>query len=170
MRKVASLFFLLLMTVNLAGFYGYFIVRLQEIHAEARAALRLLPESRLQRFEFSKDEFRRMTVEDSEVRVNGRMYDIARTVNSGSSVVVWAMHDEAEDDLFAFINTVTNNAAGDDQQAPSALTSFLTLQFISPVTLALVSAPVSRDAHRTSWIEVQPRSASNDTWMPPERI
>ncbi|MFM7195741.1 MAG: hypothetical protein ACKOYP_13310, partial [Bacteroidota bacterium] len=155
--------------VNLAGFYGYFLVRLQEIHAEARAALRNLPESKLQRFEFSSDTYRKLIVEDGEIRVNGRMHDIARTEYTGTSVIVWALHDEAEDNLFAFINKVTDNARGDDQQAPSGLTRFLSLHFLQPILPALVPVTASLCNHSTRWTAADPQSIPDNTWMPPEQ-
>lgn len=170
MKKAAAVFFLMLMTVNLAGFYGYFIVRLQEIHAEARAALRNLPEAQLQRFEFSPDEFRSMIVEDNEIRVNGRMHDVARTEFTGTSVIVWALHDEAEDNLFAFISKVTDNAEGDEQQAPSGLTRFLSLQFLRPIMPGPVPLMGIHFTHSTGWTATDPQSVPDNTWMPPELV
>ena len=170
MKKVAALSLLLLMTVNLTGFYGYFIVRMKEIHEEARASLRSLPETALQRFEFSAADFRRSRVEDDEIRVNGRMYDIARMHSDGTTVTVWALHDEAEDNLFSFINKVMDNAAGDDQQAPAAFSHFLSLQFISPSTALLPPGDSITLSHQTRWIAFSPQGLPGSAVQPPEAV
>jgi len=169
MKRIAALLLLLLMAVNLAGFYGYFILRMKEIHAEARAALRHLPDTSLERFEFPVEVFRNVRVEDDEIRVNGRMYDIARTEKTTDTVVVWALHDEAEDDLFAFINKVMDNAGQDDRQVPADLTQFLSLQFLTPATILIPEVPAVHSRHHTIWMAFDAQSSPERACKPPQR-
>lgn len=167
MKKAIAVFLLLLMAVNLAGFYGYFVLRMKEIHTEAREALKRLPETSLQRFEFSTAEYRSIRVEDHEIRVNGKMYDIARTERTADAVVVWALHDEAEDDLFAFINKVMDNAAQDDHQAPKDFTQFLSLQFLLPGAALPTSAAADRASHHTAWMSFNAQARPDGACKPP---
>lgn len=136
MFRRGSVLFLLLMVVHLTGFYVYFIVRMHAIHEQARAQISALSDHRLEKFEFTKERFREIGGEDGEIRVNDKMYDIARTESSDDRVVVYALHDADEDNVLAFISAVLDTAGQDRQQAPSSLTFFLTLNFLP------VSAPV----------------------------
>jgi hypothetical protein len=94
---------LLLLLVNISGFYGYFIVRLNQLHEESREALKYLPDSELDHFVLSPQEFKKARVNEREVLINGKMYDIARVHTGSEMIEVFALHDEAEDDLLAFI-------------------------------------------------------------------
>lgn len=135
--------FLLLMVVHLAGFYVYFVLRLHTIHEQARAGIASLPDERLARLELTTREFESLGGDDGEIRYNGRMYDIARTEVHGDHTVVFALHDADEDDLLAFIAAVVDTAGQDSQQAPQALTFFLSLSFL-PASELLLSEPHGR--------------------------
>lgn len=129
MIRRAPLLLLFLVLVNIAGFYGYFLVRLHGIHEESRAALRFLPDSDLERFVVSEEDFERISVNDREVEVNGKMYDVARKKFLNGYVEFFALHDEAEDDLFAFIEEVILNTEKDGN-APPVFSQFSSLHFL----------------------------------------
>jgi len=129
MKRLFSFLILMLLLVNLAGFYGYFIIRLQEIHEDSREAISTLPESALQKFHFTKAEFLSILLDEREIKVDGKMYDIAYIRNFEGGLMVFALHDEAEDDLLAFINEVMSNASKDGK-IPSVFSHFIALQFV----------------------------------------
>lgn len=129
MKRLFSFLILVLLLVNMAGFYGYFIIRLQEIHEESRQAISALPGSQLEKFYFTKVAFQRARVDDREIRVEGKMYDIAFIRNVDDGLMVFALHDDAEDDLLAFISEVMSNASKDGK-APIVFSQFTSLQFV----------------------------------------
>lgn len=141
MKRLVPFFCLSLLLAHLVGFYVYFALRLEAIHESSRAAIRLLPDDRLDRLEFTPSEFRRIGGPDAdEFRHLGKMYDVARIEYRSGIVVVYALHDKDEDDLLSFISAVVETAGQDDRPAPTALTRFLSLIFL-PASAPAVPAP-----------------------------
>lgn len=132
MKRLFSIVTLSLLLLNFAGFYIYFVVRLKNIHSEANMALKNLPKEKLAVIKLSHTEWQKIKDND-EIEWQGKMYDIALAEASFSSVLVYALHDEAEDDLLSFIKKVVDNAQRDDQQVPSTVSSFFSLEFMQPM-------------------------------------
>jgi len=78
----------------------------------------------------TQEEFKKSRVEDHEVKVNGKMYDIARITVKDNHVLVYALHDEAEDNLLAFLDEMVDRSSNDKKPVPSQLLELLTLQFV----------------------------------------
>lgn len=129
MSRRFSFFLLLLLLINIAGFYGYFLVRLNQLHEESREALKNLPETELEHFVLTPESYKNAIVNKREVLINGKMYDVAKVSHEAGKIHVFALHDEAEDDLLAFIEEVMDNA-GKDGQAPSVFSYFTSLNFL----------------------------------------
>lgn len=130
-RKLVPFFFLLILLTQLAGYYGYFGFRLYAIHEKAREALRHLPAESLHQLRLARHEF--LALGDDgyrEFEWNDRMYDVARVEISGDEALVFALPDEAEDDLLSFLKAVTENASKDHQPTPNSFISFLSLSFL----------------------------------------
>jgi hypothetical protein len=68
-------------------------------------------------------------VEDHEVRVDGRMYDIAFVEEVAGNKIVYAMHDEKEDNLLALLSFVLDTPV-DKKQIPVVIQQFISLLFI----------------------------------------
>lgn len=124
--------FVTLFFLPFAGSYLYFIARLNQIHGEMRAQLRTLPDDRFEKLTLSRQQYEDAQVEEDEIEFNGRMYDVARIQLVGDQVVVFGLHDEAEDNLISFLHETLKNAAGDRQEVPAQVFQFMTLSFISP--------------------------------------
>lgn len=167
MTRRFSIFLLLILLVNLAGFYGYFIFRLNQIHEESRATLKFLPESELEYFRLTPKDYTRAKVNNREILINGKMYDVARINVSKEKVEVYALHDEAEDDLLAFIREVMNNAEKDGQ-APSVFSQFTSLQFLQPALGCLPDLSGIQIIHRTGLV-LSSFNASQTVLSPPPR-
>jgi hypothetical protein len=121
MLRIVSFMLLLVFSLTFVGFYGYSIFRLVEIKAEMRAQLKLLPRNELKRISLTEHQYHRMKVGDDEIKVAGKMYDIASFELKKDSVILYALHDEAEDDLIAFLNTIIKRTTEDKKPFPESL-------------------------------------------------
>ncbi len=115
---------------NLTGSYVYFTVRAFQIKMEMRARLASLPDDQLELIVLSSEEFKRAQVEEHEIRVNGKMFDIARISEDGNQVFVYGIYDEAEDNLLVFLDTVLTNLQHDSQKTPQSISLFGLLQYL----------------------------------------
>jgi hypothetical protein len=95
-----------------------------------REQLKHLPEEKLTRFQFTPEEFRKVQVEDHEIKVASKMYDIARVIKQGNSIVVFTLHDEAEDSLLAFLDEMASRSTDDKKPVPIQVEQLLTLNFL----------------------------------------
>lgn len=141
-RKI-TLLLLVILLINLIGFYAYFFVRLHEIHESSRAALRHLPKDALTHFIFTAAEFENVKIEEHEIQVNGNMYDIAITEISSGKIHVYARHDAAEDNLLAFVHAIVNRIDQDTKNPGISFIQYLNLTFTAP---ELVSIPAHASA------------------------
>ena len=130
MKKPVAIVFLSVILLQVAGSYLYFIVRLSGIRQEMREQLKDKPDDELTLLILTHAQFKKAKVDDHEVKVNGKMYDIARLVVKQDQVFVYALHDEAEDNLLAFLHEMVKRSAKDKKPVPSSLLHLLTLQFV----------------------------------------
>lgn len=130
MRKHISRFFLLLFFLQAAGGYVYFWARLGSIRQEMRQQLSHRPDDQLTLLVLTHEEFKRVKVDDHEVKVDGKMYDIARMVLKNDTIKIYALHDQAEDNLIAFLNELIRRSTTDKKQVPSQLVQLASLVFI----------------------------------------
>lgn len=126
--------FLNILLVQIAGSYIYLIVRLTGIRHEMREQLKQKPDEELTLLTLTRDEYKKSKVNDREVKVNGKMYDIARIAIRNHQVLVYALHDEAEDSLLTLLNEMVERSSKDKRPVPSQLIQLLTLQFIASQT------------------------------------
>ncbi len=138
---------LLVFVIHFVGVYIYFVVTLQRIHSEKRAMIRSLPLEKLQRLEFTLVSYEKAKVDEHEVKVNGKMFDIGRIEFQEDKVVVYALQDADEDSLLAFLNKVTTQTSQNNTRAPSQFTQFISLLFVVPPGIS-VNAPCM--SHETS--------------------
>lgn len=132
MKRFSTFVVLLIFSLNFLGFYAYYAFRLVEIRREMKAQLQFLPEEQLNQFVFSSTEYEVVRRGDDEIQVKGRMYDIARMEMREDSVLVLALHDEAEDNLISFIQTIVKRSASDKKPLPSTVMDFFTLVYLLP--------------------------------------
>jgi hypothetical protein len=131
-KRWFAILFLSFFALNFAGIYLYFAFRLVHIKHEMRAALKTKPEESLTKLVMTEAEFYRSRVEAHEIKVGGRMYDIARIEVNDGNVTVWCLHDEAEDSLLAFLDAVSSRAHQDSKPMPQSIHQFLSLTFLVP--------------------------------------
>lgn len=116
--------------LQVTGCYLYFAIRLSAIRLEMREQLRHLPAEQLTLFTLTPEEFKQARVEDHEIKVNGKMYDIARVEVQDNLIQVYALHDEAEDNLLSFLSELVNRSTNDKKPIPDQLINLLALEFL----------------------------------------
>lgn len=153
----------------LGGSYLYFALRLVHIRQSMREQLASLPAEELDCVELSAEDFVRFRVDDHELKIRGRMFDIARLERDGDKIRVYGLYDEAEDNLLAFLNTVILRLHEDENPLPSSLLTLLTQVYMVPQGIVL-SQPVSQCGitevpYLKNFLSVQAK-----TLTPPPRI
>ncbi len=127
----------------LGGVYLYFAVRLVHIRQIMREQLAVLPAEKLDCVRLSADDFIRFRVDEHELKIGGRMFDIARVVLNGDKLLVYGLYDEAEDNLLAFLNTVILRLHEDENPMPASLLTLLTQLYLVPQTITLCQPDTS---------------------------
>ncbi len=130
MKRVLGIILLNLLLLQAVGCYVYFIARLTAIRSEMREQLKYLPGNQLTLLTFTPEEYLHAKVDDHEVKVDGKMYDIARMTTTKNQVLIYAVHDEAEDNLLSFLDEILKRSSNDKKPVPSQLVQLLTLIFI----------------------------------------
>jgi hypothetical protein len=133
-----ALFLFLLVWIQVAGIYLFFVVRLAQVHEESRDRLKEKPLEELERLELTEAEYAEARVNDREVKLNGKMYDIGRMVRESGKVILYAEHDEAEDDLLAFVEEIWKNSQQDQKPVPSFVIHIFTVVYLLPYPIEIV--------------------------------
>jgi hypothetical protein len=129
-RRFISITLLLLILANFAGAYFYFAFRAWQIKKEMRVVLTSLPDDKLQVLILKNEEFHLARVNEHELKIQGKMFDMARIRIADDRVLVYGVYDEAEDNLLVFIETVLQNLQQDAAGAPGVIAHFCTLPFL----------------------------------------
>jgi hypothetical protein len=119
-----------ILLVNSAGFYVYYIFELQRIRTEMREQLKFLPEHELDVLDLSQNEFIEAQVEEHEVMVDGKMYDIARIESVGGRIKVFCVHDELEDNFLALFAELVSKPIEDTSSIPTTVVAFIQMSFV----------------------------------------
>jgi hypothetical protein len=130
MKRILSIAVLILLMVHFIGFYVYFATRQFQIHQQMREHIAQLPDHQLEIFKFTRGQYQRVRVNDSEIKVDGKMYDHSSPQWEGDHVILHARHDEAEDNLIAFLEEIIHTQSTDDRPVPSQLMSFFSLVYL----------------------------------------
>jgi hypothetical protein len=125
-----AILLILILAINGCGFYVYYAIQLQQIHYDMRKVLQGKPDSELELLILTPEEFDEARVEEYEVKVNGKMYDIARIKISGNHVEVFCLHDEKEDNFITFFAELVGKPMKDQSSLPSEIILFITMNFI----------------------------------------
>jgi hypothetical protein len=131
-KRIPAILILTILVANTAGFYVYYAVQLRHIHSEMRYALKFLPDDQLTILRLTKETYEISRVDDHEVKIHGKMYDIARIEIKKDSVIIAALHDEKEDNLIALLGEIVSKPLKDDQPVPSSVIQFIALNFLLP--------------------------------------
>lgn len=129
LKKSLSVVVLSIFLVHFAGFYIYFFVQLRQVRQEMRLKLKAFPEEKLELIKLSAAEYQKAKVEDHEIKVDGKMYDIARVEKQEEQIFVYCVHDAAEDNLLAFLDKILSLPLK-DKNIPSDVLQFFSLNYL----------------------------------------
>lgn len=125
MKRIAVYIFLIILTLNLMGGYVYFSIRIIKLHDEKRAELKKKNRSELEVIKLSRKQFKKALVEDDEIELDDKMYDIAQTEIKGDTIIVYCLHDTDEDNLLSLLDSILSNSTKDKKPVPSSVLGFL---------------------------------------------
>jgi hypothetical protein len=119
---------------NFAGFAAMFFVEQHIIYFEMNEKLK--HEKNLETIVLSKADAQKYSWDDGkELKIDNRMYDIARQEDKGDEIIFYVIHDEAEGNLFAKLESFfdfKNKANSTDGKIELQLVKFLTLVTLTP--------------------------------------
>lgn len=168
MKKVVALALTCLLLVQVAGFYLFMAGRIAYLHEQSRERLKEKPIALLERIELSEQHYREARVNHREIKLNGKMYDIGHMERLPGCVILYAERDEAEEDLFAFIQEVFYNAAADDEPVPSHVITLTSLQYLVVGCMRLPGRPCELFVHRGAFDSRLIVSVAAQDTPPPE--
>ncbi|MEJ0056438.1 MAG: hypothetical protein WDN75_12780 [Bacteroidota bacterium] len=135
MKKVIARFFILLFLLHFSGVYVFIGVRLVAIHSEIREKMKMLPDEDFEVIRMSAAEFEKSQVDTDELRWHDKMYDIGKIKITGDQLLLYVIHDSAEDSLLSFLNELIKRSEGDSSEEPSEILDFISLDYISDETV-----------------------------------
>ncbi len=168
MRRWLGIALFCVLLLQVGGAYVYFGVRLVVHRQEMRALLKLKPVETLTYFKLTPEAWQRAQVEDEEMEIDGRMYDIARVTYQHNEVHVWAERDEGEDNLLALLHTLATRHHHDKKSVPTLITHVLALIYEVPAMTKTPGRIFFVIAHATSYLAVTDSLLSLPTTPPPQ--
>ena len=97
-----------------------------------KAKLRALPDEELEILVMHLEDYNKARIEEDEMEVHGKMYDIARIRERGDTVMIYALQDTAEDNLLAFMDAIVKRPLQDKSSIPAQILQFISLTFLPP--------------------------------------
>jgi hypothetical protein len=165
-KRFTSIFVLTIFLAHFAGFYVYFIFQINRNRQEMRARLQVLPAERLDVIALAPDKFKEVREDDYEMKIDGKMYDIARVEEREHLVLVYCLHDRSEDTILAFLDRVLADPLN-DEQAPAGLIQFFSLTYIPTVCNFLIPH-FSEVRSLTAYQEIQSSFCKKEIAPPPK--
>lgn len=110
-----------------------------------RKALQERPDNELEKLILTQAEFEEAKVEEHEIKVHGKMYDIARVRAEGDKLKIFCLHDAKEDNLIAFLDELVTRPIDKTNSMATSAFQFLSLIFIVPAgytSIFLVVLPI----------------------------
>jgi hypothetical protein len=135
-KKAFSIFILGVLFCNGIGFYAYYAVELLRIKLSMREAMAQMPPDALQLIRLNVAEFKHVLIDEQELELGGKMYDIAYTRCANGIMEVYCLEDKAEGNLIRFISKVIGEPV-DPESVPGVAVNFVTLLFMLPERLSL---------------------------------
>ena len=131
-----------------------------------RLKLRELPADQLTLIMLSQKEYAEAKVEELEIKVDGKMFDIARVDMRYDIVLVYCIHDEAEDNILAFLDKVLVSPLNDDQA--ESMMQFFTLNYL-PTYWNFLTPRFCEENRFTAYTEFH-SSPDRENVIPPPKI
>ena len=107
-----------------------------------RATIALLPKTDMEIFRLTPEEYKQIKVNNHEVKINGKMYDHAPLQVEGDLIILYAVHDQNEDNLLSLVREVFKTASHDNKPVPPTITSYFSLLFLVTPAIELAAKPM----------------------------
>ena len=141
MKKLIVFILLSIFAFNFAGFALLFFVEQHVIYYKMNEKVKL--EANLERIALTKEQSDKYIWDDGkELKIEDRMYDIARQETKGDSIIYYAVYDDEEVHLFAKLESFFNSKNPKHSDGKMELNC---IKFLSLVTLV----PSSQDTGKT---------------------
>ena len=167
MRKPSAIVFLVLLLANGLGFYVYYVLELWQIKKEMRETLRTLPDEKLEVLTLTMEQYQNALVEDGEIKVNGKMYDVARVSHRDGLIKVFCLHDSKEDNLFLMLGEIVAKPLHNNHKIPDIAVAYFSLIFITATILTLISPDGC--SNRLPLYQFSPTTSHLEISLPPPR-
>jgi hypothetical protein len=130
MKKIPALLLVAILLLNTAGFYVYYVIALHRLHAEMRLKIKTIPDDQLSRLVLTHEQFKTSLIDEHEMKLDGQMFDIARTIIFQDSIVVFALHDVNEENFLACANEIISRPVDRDSPVTTSAVQFICLDFL----------------------------------------
>ena len=130
MRRLLSVSLVLVFSLQFAGVYCYYFFRLIETRMEMHAKVMSMPKNELTEFILTPEQYFDSQVEEGEVRIDGKLYDVAFVETRDNHVRLYGLHDQSEDNLVAFIQTIVKHHHHDKKRTPAKVLNLLVLKYL----------------------------------------
>jgi len=128
-KRTRAILLLLLISVGTTGAYFFFAIAAFTVRYEAKHRL---GSEQLEILRLSIHEYLAARLDERELRINGRMYDVARVSHREDSVFVSCVHDRAEERLLSFVTVLFEDDPSPVQGIPDGLLQLLTAAYLVP--------------------------------------
>lgn len=115
--------------VNTGGLYLLLAGRLMGHRMERREMIKRLPREKLIRLVLSPEEFARYKVDDHELKIDGKMFDIATTRVVGDQLEVLCIRDAEEEGLLGIMRALHREPVQKSNAIPAVI-GYLGLLYI----------------------------------------
>ena len=126
-------------------------------------------EENLVKISMSPAQYQTAKTGEDEMEWQGSMYDVARVEISTNRILVFALRDEAETNLVAFLKSLVNTAQKDDASPPASLTQFTSLIFTLPAEFDLSTLFSVIDNTHFIFFQIHPYSIVAELATPPPK-
>jgi hypothetical protein len=168
-RKLSAFVFLVLLLANGLGFYVFYFIELHQIKMEMRESLKAYPDEKLEILTLSYEEYQNAKVEEGEIKVRGKMYDVARISQTGEIVTVLCLHDAHEDNLANLLGEIIAKPLDGDHKVPPIVVAYMGLIFISGLVIFNLIPPF-RYLHRSQIYQFTSITNLPEKSVPPPRF
>jgi len=138
MRTISSISLLLLLLLNLFGFYVSYVVNRGSIKVEMKNTLALADKNSLEQFDFTSSEYAKLTHPNGdaeELMINGVLYDVKAIEYKHNRVIVFAKRDVSETGLLnKFLSEITSQTSSTPAKNHQFLAKVLQQEFVANAT------------------------------------
>lgn len=153
MKRISVIGVLLILFLNFSGFYIYFFAQLAHVKKEMRSALAARAAEELVVLKLSIQEYKQAYIEEHEVKVNGKMFDIARQIQHEDEMILYGLYDNEETDLIAWLDELLEQPLHDKTPLPDQVIQFITLSFL-PSYYEMVFVNFSNSVSATPYMDI----------------